>query len=195
MISDSVSENTPDTAMRSGGLGSALKHVSVGFVGLVVVALIALLLYGVFRSGSGEDVLAVRKRPAPEFTLSLFGGGETSLADFAGQVVVINFWASWCDPCKAEAPILEEGWQTYRDRGVTLIGVNTDDTEASARAFIDDYGLTYANGPEPGSLSVEYGVLGLPETFFIDRDGMIAGHWKGEISREQFASFVEGLLQ
>jgi cytochrome c biogenesis protein CcmG/thiol:disulfide interchange protein DsbE len=194
MITHSASEDSPDTATRAGGLSSALKYVSVGFVGLVVVALIALLLYGVFRSGSGEDVLAVRKRPAPEFTLSLFGGGQTSLDDFAGQVVVVNFWASWCDPCKNEAPILEEGWQTYRDRGVALIGVNTDDTE-DARAFIDDYGLTYSNGPEPGSLSVEYGVLGLPETFFIDRDGMIAAHWKGEISRDQFTSFVEELLQ
>jgi cytochrome c biogenesis protein CcmG/thiol:disulfide interchange protein DsbE len=195
MTSHSVSENSLDTATRAEGLGSALKYVSVAFVGLVVVALIALLLYGVFRSGSGDDVLAMRERPAPEFTLSLFDGGEISLADFAGEVVVVNFWASWCDPCKSEAPVLEESWQTYRDRGVALIGVNTDDTEDGARAFIDDYGLTYYNGSEPGSLSVEYGVLGLPETFFIDRDGVIAAHWKGEISSEQFTSFVEGLLQ
>lgn len=191
--SRSASENPPDAGRGTGMRGLSLRHFSVAFVGLVVVALLGLLLYGAFSSGG--DTLAVRKRPAPEFTLSLFDGGEISLADLTGQIVVLNFWASWCDPCEAEAPVLERGWQTYRDRGVTVIGVDTDDTEDAARAFIERHGLTYYNGPEPENVSVKYGVLGLPETFFIDREGMIAAHWKGEISGEQFTSFVEELLK
>lgn len=177
------------------GARFSLRHLSFGFVVLVVVALIALLLYGVFASaGSDDGAPPVRKRPAPEFSLALFDGGQLSLADIAGKVVVLNFWASWCDPCKDEAPLLEEGWRTYRDRGVAFIGVATDDTDQASRAFIEKYGLTYPNGPEPGELSIKYGVLGLPETFFIDQDGMIVRRWAGPLGREQLTAFVEELL-
>lgn len=192
MTSHRIASDRSD-AEGARGLPGAVRYVSAAFVGLVVVALLGLLLWGVFVGGGG-DTLAVRKRPAPDFTLALFDGGETSLADFKGQVVVLNFWASWCDPCEAEAPVLERGWQTYRDRGVTVIGVDTDDAESDARAFIERHGLTYDNGPEPGNLSVKYGVLGLPETYFIDRDGMIVRRWVGELSSEEFASLVEELL-
>lgn len=182
-----------DTTEGQGGLRSSLRYVPLAFVGLVVVALLALLLYGVF-AGGGDDTLAVRKRPAPDFVLSLFDGREISLADFAGKVVVLNFWASWCDPCEAEAPVLEDGWQAYADQGVAVIGVDTDDTDEDARAFIERHNLTYYNGPESGNLSVKYGVLGLPETYFIDQEGMIVRRWVGEISDEQLASFVKELL-
>ena len=114
--------------------------------------------------------------PAPDFTLDLLGGGEVTLSDLRGKPVVVNLWASWCPPCRAEMPAIEKVYRDYKDLGLVVLGVNTtnQDSEADAATFVREYGLTF---PIPldrdGSVSMRYSLRGLPTTFFIDRMGII----------------------
>jgi cytochrome c biogenesis protein CcmG/thiol:disulfide interchange protein DsbE len=138
-----------------------------------VLGVLALLAYG-FTTEPRYIPTPFLAKPAPSFTLTLFDGTVLRLDDLRGKVVFLNFWASWCPPCRAEARMLEAAWQKYKDQGVLFLGVNIQDQEESARAFIDEFGVTYPNGLDRGSrIAIDYGVWGLPETFFIDRDGRI----------------------
>jgi cytochrome c biogenesis protein CcmG/thiol:disulfide interchange protein DsbE len=122
-------------------------------------------------------------RPAPEFTLPLFDGRAVSLADFRGSVVVVNFWASWCLPCRDEAPILQALWESERGSGVVVIGINIWDRDAEARAFVHQYGLTFPTGPDrAGRIAVALGLRGIPETFVVDRAGRIAYRIAGPLN-------------
>jgi cytochrome c biogenesis protein CcmG/thiol:disulfide interchange protein DsbE len=135
---------------------------------------------------------------APEFTLPLFDQfeeDEISLADLRGQVVVINFWASWCVECYKEAALLEQAWQDYKGKGVMFIGVDHLDTEKDALAYMKKYGITYPSGPDLGDkISREYAITGVPETFFIDKDGNIVHVQIGPIEYEQLYSLLEKLV-
>lgn len=134
---------------------------------------------------------------APDFTLTLFDQFEQkqlNLANLRGQVVVINFWASWCVECYKEAALLEQGWQDYKDRGVVFVGVDYLDTDKEGLAYMEKYGITYPSGPDLGSkISKNYAITGVPETFFIDRDGHIAHVQIGPIEQEQLYSLLERL--
>ena len=123
--------------------------------------------------------------PAPGFALpNLEGGGTTSLASLRGQVVVLNFWASWCDPCKDEAPVLEDWWQTEgQPAGVAMVGIDTQDITDDARAFARTYGLTYPLVHDDGSeVSRAYGVSAFPETFVLDAEGRAVAWFPGEVT-------------
>ena len=111
--------------------------------------------------------------PAKEFELALFDGRTLRLADLRGNVVVLNFWVSWCPPCRAEMPAFERIWQEYRDQGVIFVGVaGVLDTEEDARAFAEKVGVTYLLGRDAtGQISKDYRALTLPTTFIIDRQG------------------------
>ncbi|MBM2831225.1 MAG: ccmG [Dehalococcoidia bacterium] len=145
---------------------------------------------------TGASGVARVDRPAADFTLPLFRGGNITLSSLIGKPVVINFWASWCPPCREEAPILEEVWQRYRDKDVTFIGVDIQDTETDARAYIKEFGITYPNGPDlGGKITIDYGVSGIPVTFFVNRQGMIVSRWVGAINESILVSRIEDLLQ
>lgn len=135
---------------------------------------------------------------APEFTLPLFDQfeeDEIKLADLRGQVVVINFWASWCVECYKEAALLEQAWREHEGQGVMFIGVDHLDTEKEALAYMEKYGITYPSGPDLGDrISRDYAITGVPETFFIDKDGNIAHVQIGPIEREQLYSLLEKLV-
>lgn len=113
---------------------------------------------------------------APDFTLELLGGGDVTLSDLKGTAVVINLWASWCPPCRAEMPAIQAVYEKNMDRGLQVLAINTtfQDSEAEAQAFIQQYGLTF---PIPldrtGTVSRQYQLRALPSTFFVDRQGVI----------------------
>jgi cytochrome c biogenesis protein CcmG/thiol:disulfide interchange protein DsbE len=147
-------------------------RILLAVVGPVLVVL-ALLAYGLTRDPRAIPTPLIGK-PATPFTLTLFDGRQLSLEELRGQVVFLNFWASWCPPCRAEARTLEAAWQKYQDRDVVFLGVNIQDRQEAARGFLQEFGITYPNGrDDAGKIAIAYGVWGLPETFILDRDGRI----------------------
>ncbi len=140
---------------------------------IVIVPIVWLLAYG-FSRDPRYIVSPLMGRQAPDFTLTLFDGKTVSLSDFRGKVVFLNFWASWCPPCRAEARDLETAWQKFKDQDIVFLGVDIQDTEKEALAFLREFNVSYPNGRDAsGKIAVDYGVWGIPETFFIDGEGRI----------------------
>jgi cytochrome c biogenesis protein CcmG, thiol:disulfide interchange protein DsbE len=129
---------------------------------------------------------------APAFSITTFDGAPLKLADLQGQGVVLNFWASWCGPCRAEAALLEQVWRQEAGRGVQFVGLNVQDNEAGALRFLAEYGVSYPNGPDPDSQWYRaYGAQGMPTTIFIGPDGRISGRIYGAIpSAETMEPFL-----
>lgn len=162
---------------------------------IAVLPVLALLAYGLTLDPRAISSPLVG-REAPPVALKLFDGNTFTLHEHSGKVVVINIWSSWCIPaCYNEAPALEAVWQRYRSQDVVLLGVNYQDREAAAREFLTRFRHTFPNGPDVGSrVAIAYGVRGVPETFFIDRDGRIAYKHVGEISLPMLVQQIERLL-
>ncbi len=189
-------------AFEEGAAAEAVRRRSLWVwipVFLALVALFGLLAWGIYRqqrggptsfsTNEGPATVAVLSRPAADFTLPLYepfrGKSEFTLSDYRGNVVIINFWASWCPPCREEAPVLEATWRQLQGRNVILLGVDIWDTEEDARAYMAEFDITYPNAVDPrGRLAVEYGVTGIPETYFITPDGMIRRKVIGAITAE-----------
>ena len=132
---------------------------------------------------------------APPFDLTLFNQETLSLADLGGKVVVLNFWASWCPPCRFEMPDFEAAWKEYRDEGVVFVGVAVSDSEEDARSFAEETGVTYPIGLDgEGVTSVAYEVTSLPTTVFIDREGRIARRLTSRANMGALKIFLRGLL-
>lgn len=109
---------------------------------------------------------------APDFALTLFDGESMRLSDLRSKVVVLNFWGSWCPPCRAEMPAFQRIWEEYRDKDVVFLGVAVQDRETTARVFAKQTGVTYPLGLDrTGEITVDYQVLSFPTTFVIDREG------------------------
>lgn len=162
---------------------------------LTAVPVLALLAYG-FRVNPRDIPSPLVGRPAAPFALTSFEGAPMQLAALRGKVVVLNFWASWCYPaCYEEAPVLERGWREYRDRGVIVLGVDIQDKTEAAQKFIRDFGLTFPNAPDPGGkVSVDFGVYGVPETFFVDRQGRIRAKHVGAVTDRALREQLDRLL-
>ena len=175
------------------------QGVAIGLVALLFVLLAWSLLHD--EGGDLSKQANRGERPAaPDFTLErLDQDGELQLASLRGKVVVLNTWASWCVPCKEEAPFLEQVWRSDRDRGVVVLGLDAKDFRADARRFADRYGLTFPLVYDgPGDVIDGYGVTGFPETFVIDREGRVVrafvGAVNGEEERAELRTAIEGAL-
>jgi cytochrome c biogenesis protein CcmG, thiol:disulfide interchange protein DsbE len=156
----------------------------------VAAALIALLVYGVTQQGNDSSldkaVQQGKRPPAPDRSLpALNGSGQESLAKLRGQVVILNFWASWCDPCVREAPKLEAAQRKLQRAGEgTVLGVTYQDVPSDSVKFLREHGLSYPNARDIGTkLAKRYGTRALPETFVVDRRGRIVAISRGEVTQ------------
>jgi cytochrome c biogenesis protein CcmG/thiol:disulfide interchange protein DsbE len=156
-----------------------------------LVAVLGLLAFVTVRSNRPASISVALARgltpDAPRFLLPrLDGTGTIDLASLRGSVVVINFWASWCTPCRAEAPALEATWQRYRDQNVVVLGVNVQDLVPEALRFLRETKTTYPMvRDKDNSVYRDYGLTGLPETFFVDRSGKIIRKFRGGVPDPQ----------
>jgi cytochrome c biogenesis protein CcmG/thiol:disulfide interchange protein DsbE len=133
--------------------------------------------------------------PAPNFTASRIDTtGKLDLKSLRGKPVVLNFWASWCVPCKGEAKMLEQAWNRYKGQGVVFVGVDYTDVASDARTFMSHHGVTYPIVQDgSGKIGDKYGLTGVPETYFVDRRGRLVGtHVVGTITN-QVAAFDRGI--
>ena len=175
---------------------TALRAGIVGAAGLGVVALVALMSWSLSNKAPVTSMSGFTRvhQPAPEFVLPLFDGGELESADYLGKPMVINFWASWCAPCRDEADGLERTWRAHAEDGVLLVGVNIQDSEREALEYIGEFDVTYPNGPDSdGRITVDYGVVGLPVTFFVGRDGTVQGRWVGALPESRLLAWMAAL--
>lgn len=157
-----------------------------GLILLLMVVGLGLIRAQQGQVGQGEQ--------SPDFELTTFEGETYQLSELEGNVVVVNFWASWCESCKPEARDLEEAWQMYRDRGdVIFLGVDYVDTEPEAMAYLEQFGITYPNGPDRRTkISQAFRIRGVPETYVIDREGKIAHRQIGPFrSLEEILAVIE----
>jgi cytochrome c biogenesis protein CcmG, thiol:disulfide interchange protein DsbE len=181
---------TPNQPHRAGRRLSWKWPLQAAALGLVA-ALLLLLAWRIVtndRSNLAAAVAAGQAPASPDFELSrLDGGGKLRLSSLQGKVVLLNFWASWCVPCKEEAPRLEAAWRRWRDRGVVVVGLDTNDFSSDGRGFMRRHGVTYPNVHDgPGRTADRYGGSGFPETWFVNRDGrLVVEHVNGPLEAQQ----------
>lgn len=163
-----------------------------------VVGILALVGWGLLNANASRPEVG---QTAPKFEVQYFNGYEwedrsvSSLEDMRGNVVVLNFWASWCVECRVEAELLEQAWQAYKNDNVIFLGIAYADVEPNAIAYLEDFGITYPNAPDLGtSISNKYEITGVPETFFIDQNGVIADVVIGPVSGPSMAHTINTLL-
>lgn len=153
------------------------------------LAFLGLGLYGTLQ-GRTETGLA------PDFDLLLYDGSTLTLSEQRDKIVMVDIWASWCIPCREEAAMLEQIWRDYRDDGFLLIGVAYTDTDRGARAFLEEFDITYPNGPDIGlNIYESYRVQGVPEKFLIDHNGEIRKVFVGPAGEQAYRQEIEALLR
>jgi cytochrome c biogenesis protein CcmG/thiol:disulfide interchange protein DsbE len=158
-----------------------------------VLAIVGLLTFGLLSKGSSGVAVGEMAPTSPLPRLE--GGGKGSLADYRGQWVLVNFWASWCEPCEEEAPDLQELQQRYGGKGFTVLGIDSRDLSDDGRAFVERYGLTYPQLRDGnGDSAHEYGTSGVPENFLVDPRGKVRLLQPGPVDDAYLQKHVVPLL-
>jgi cytochrome c biogenesis protein CcmG/thiol:disulfide interchange protein DsbE len=190
---------------RTGGLDDMTETTRPRtgmWLGLAAIVLIVVAMVVVFSSGFGKDPSLIASpligKPAPQDSMSYLNqDGTLSLADMEGEVLVVNFFASWCFPCRQEHPVLEQAAASYADQPVRFVGVVYQDEPAQAITFLDQYGWAegtqYAIDPE-SRVAIDFGVYGVPETFFISPEGIIMAKKTGPLSAFEVSNTIDTLL-
>jgi len=167
------------------------KKIGIIVTFACILALLGLLAWGLRKVQAGPLSTGM----APDFTITDFDGTTVTLSELRGQVVIINFWASWCPPCREEAAYFEATWRKYEGRSVVFVGVDWVDTEKEALAYIDEFDITYLNGPDIGTrIAQDYNIQGVPETFFVAKNGELRGVHIGPLQSPQLDEKIEELL-
>ncbi|MBV7332601.1 TlpA family protein disulfide reductase [Chloroflexi bacterium TSY] len=205
--------------LQESGLKKWLK-IGVGLVALMIVSLVVISCSGTTDNLSAVDDNVAQPgaesaastqdtansdlepaprtgHPAPEFTLTTLDGDVVNLSDFRGQPVILNFWASWCGPCRVEMPDLQETYDTHSEDGVVVLGINLTRRENSlddVPAFIDEFGLTFPIVlDEEGEVAKLYQVRGQPASAFIDANGVVQTMWQGPVTKQFIEDQLAGL--
>ncbi|MBI4306990.1 MAG: TlpA family protein disulfide reductase [Chloroflexi bacterium] len=182
------------------------RRLLVGLaIGLPSVALFGLLIAAMVRSGARPGGLIVISRlgevrveraPARPLSLVLFTGETLDLEQLRGKYVMLDFWASWCPPCRQEAPVLARTYERYKGRAIEFVGVSIWDSDSGARQYLRQFGITYPNGPDPkGRIAIDYGVTGIPEKYFIDPHGVVLKKFIGPMNEQRLEQVLDELLR
>ena len=179
------------------GITAKRKIIAFAVMGIVVFGFFGLLALGLINKSTvtGKSGMTRVGKAAPNITMPLLGGSEFQMSEYAGRPMVVNFWASWCPPCREESPGFERTWRRFSDSDFLLVGVDIQDTVEDGLAYIREFDLTFPNGIDvDGKITVEYGVIGLPVTFFIGADGIVKGRWVGALPEDRLIGWVEALI-
>jgi cytochrome c biogenesis protein CcmG, thiol:disulfide interchange protein DsbE len=165
--------------------------------GLILIAVSAYFIFQNYSSTNFSTVPVKVNFPAPELTLMDTQGGSRSLAEYRGQVVLVNLWATWCHPCKEEMPALQSFYDRHREQGFVVIAINDGDPLEDVLQFVKDYQLTFPVWLDPTYIATEqaFKTLNLPSSFVIDRQGTIQLQWVGGISRAMLDKHVSPLIK
>ena len=182
--------NHPDSSLAP--IPAPTRAMRLWQVGIVTVLLlfVGILAYRLWDTNTTEQRAGGF---APDFTFTTFEGETISLADLQGKGVVVNFWASWCDPCREEAALLEQAWRREQENGIVFIGLDYLDQEPAAKAYLEEFDVSYPNGPDLQSRAARrYGIKGVPETYFITPEGKIVQTVIGPVTNPaQLDSFLD----
>ncbi len=187
-----MSKTTTRRAIRrpTGGAAKLLRSywlwLGIGAT-FIVVGLLAMAASSGAPSGGGDR--------APDFRLASLDGGQVTLGDYRGRYVLVNFWATWCPPCRAELPDLAGFYHEYADQGFVLLGVNEGESAATAGGYLSSAGLDFPVLLDlNGSVMARYGVTGMPSSFLVDPDGQVLRRWTGMLDRRTLETAVAPLL-
>jgi len=176
------------------------KHIPFILLGLGLVLIFTSAFYILRDLPPQTDLSAVPIEvdyPAPELTLTDIEGVTRSLADYHGSVVLVNLWATWCDPCKKEMPVLQAFHKKYERDGFTVIAINDGDPTADVLQFVKDFKLTFPVWLDPTYIATEqaFKTLGLPTSYIIDRNGTVRSYWVGAIDRKNLERYVSPIIR
>ena len=169
-------------------------------VAVIAALSVVLFVVSVMASGFGNDPHSVpfmmKGKPAPLFSIKrLDQEGQINLKDYAGQPVVLNFWATWCGPCKVEIPAFVELYDQYKDKGLVIVGVSVDDSPEQLQSFMKEFRMNYPVLQMTPEIETAFGPFyGYPTSFFIARDGTICVKHLGPATKEQFEREIKALL-
>ena len=178
------------------------KSVLILIIGIIILGFTSLLAFGLSNqtSATGRSGAVLIGKEAPVFIAPLIDSSENntfvSLNDYDGDILVLNFWASWCPPCRDETPGFQRLFEKYQDQGVTFLGINIQDGSSPVDAinYINEFSVTYPNIYDyDGNITVDYGVTGIPVTFFVF-DNRILGRWVGSISEGKLNNIIQEIL-
>ncbi len=184
---------------RSGGKRRIAVFLAVGLACVGLLALLGSQLLVPAQSQANAGISPLIGHPAPDFTLAALSSQPAAavhLASLKGKPVMLDFWASWCVPCQHEAPLLQATWQRVQSQGIVFLGIDFQDDHTQGLNFLHTYGITYPNVvDDSGSTAINYGLTGVPETFFLNRQGVIVSKVIGELTQQTIQSNLQGILR